>query len=228
MMETYRHEIKYVCTAAQIEDIKMRLSAVAAIDKNAHNGSYIIRSIYFDDYYNSSYYDNESGVDPREKWRIRIYNGDDSRILLECKRKESGKVNKKSDIISLNEFYDILQGKLDSYKFDSRKVFNRFKILTEIKLLRPVVIVQYKRFPFICDEGNVRITLDCDISSSCDFGNFFSDKLYLQPIQSKYRQLLEVKYDELLPDEIYNVTQLKNMLQQSFSKYYLCRKVGKL
>lgn len=46
-------------------------------------GYYHIRSIYFDDYHNSSFYSNEAGVDPRVKYRIRIYNAGDASIKLE-------------------------------------------------------------------------------------------------------------------------------------------------
>ena len=57
---------------------------------------YNIRSLYFDDYYNSCFYENENGTDPREKLRIRIYNCSSERITLECKRKEHGKTLKSS------------------------------------------------------------------------------------------------------------------------------------
>ena len=38
------------------------------------NGGYLIRSLYFDDYWNSAYEEKESGVLMRKKYRIRIYN----------------------------------------------------------------------------------------------------------------------------------------------------------
>lgn len=109
--------------------------------------------------------------------------------------------------------------------FDDRQVFNRFKLFRSTKLFEPAVIVQYVRYPYVCKEGNVRITMDCNISSSKDYNNFFSKELSLRPIQEGKKQLLEVKYDEFLPDEIFRAVQLKNMRQQTFSKYYLCRKM---
>ena len=36
-------------------------------------------------------------------------------------------------------------------------------------------------------------------------------------------QLLEVKYDDYLPDHIYHAIQMTSMRQETFSKYYLCR-----
>lgn len=224
-MDNYRHEIKYICTVSELEELKIKLSAVAEPDRHAKNGSYRIRSIYFDDHYNSSYFDNESGVDPREKWRIRIYDNDESLILLECKRKMRGMINKKQVRLSREEYDRIVRGDIE-LKFDDRNILNRFYCLMETRLLRPVVIVQYTRFPFICFEGNVRITLDCDISSSVDYDHFFDRDICLRPIQERDQQLLEIKYDEFLPDEIYHAIHLKNRQQQTFSKYYLCRSIG--
>ena len=36
--------------------------------------------------------------------------------------------------------------------------------------------------------------------------------------------VLEVKYDEFLPDYIYKGIELENLQRTAFSKYYLCRK----
>ena len=86
----YRHEFKYRCTAAQLAVLKGRLDAVMVPDAHAGPEGYTIRSLYFDDWENRCYYGNENGTDPREKFRIRIYNASEDRITLECKRKEHG------------------------------------------------------------------------------------------------------------------------------------------
>ena len=38
------------------------------------------------------------------------------------------------------------------------------------------------------------------------------------------KHILEVKYDELLPDFLYQLMSLGSLQQTAFSKYYLCRK----
>ena len=90
MNEThYRHEFKYLVSEAQILLLKNRISSIMSADPHAgRNGGYSIRSLYFDNYVNGCYYDNENGVEPREKYRIRIYNHSRERVVLECKRKE--------------------------------------------------------------------------------------------------------------------------------------------
>ena len=87
----YRHELKYVCTAAELALIQSRIHHLIPLDSHVGDtGMYNIRSLYFDDYYNRCYYENENGTDPREKFRIRIYNGSTDKISLELKKKERG------------------------------------------------------------------------------------------------------------------------------------------
>ena len=87
----YRHELKYQISDAQVAMLKNRITHLIPADSHAgSDGSYTIRSLYFDDYENRCFRENEDGTDPREKFRIRIYNHSDARIMLECKRKDHG------------------------------------------------------------------------------------------------------------------------------------------
>ena len=97
----FRHELKYLCSAAELKMLEVRLQDVMKPDPHTdETGCYLIRSTYFDDLYDRCLNENESGVSPREKWRVRIYNCSDRRISLECKRKEYGMIQKKSCQIS--------------------------------------------------------------------------------------------------------------------------------
>ena len=79
----YRHELKYQVTDAQIQMLKNRINHLLPLDSHvAETGSYVIRSLYFDDYYDRCLQENENGTDPREKFRIRIYNGSAAKISL--------------------------------------------------------------------------------------------------------------------------------------------------
>ena len=93
----FRHELKYLCSSAELKMLEVRLQNVMKPDPHTNeSGCYLIRSTYFDDLYDRCLNENESGVSPREKWRVRIYNASDRRISLECKRKEYGMIQKKS------------------------------------------------------------------------------------------------------------------------------------
>lgn len=220
----YRHELKYRCSAIQMAIIESRLKDIMRLDAHSHNGIYQIRSLYFDNLYNRCYYENENGTDPREKYRIRIYNANSNRISFECKRKERSKTYKTACIITKDQYYELINGnQLDEYH-DKPELLCKFLFLMQTQHFRPSTIVEYERTPYVYDIGNVRITLDRNISSSEDYLNFFSDRILTRPILPQGQHLLEVKYDELLPVFIKDVLELGNIQQTTFSKFYLCKK----
>jgi len=221
----YRHEFKYLISEQQLCILKNRLMAIVPIDKNVgEDGKYNIRSVYFDGYYNSCFYENLSGVDPREKFRIRIYNHLDARISLECKRKEHGKTLKTSCLLSRAQCDKLLNKQYPLDLIDKSPVSNKLIVKMMNRLMRPVIIVDYDRVPFVYKNGNVRITLDTNIASSTAIDSFFDGSIVKRPVLPVGMQLLEVKYDEYLPDYIYQMLQLDDLQQTTFSKYFLCRK----
>lgn len=222
----FRHELKYLCSDAQLLALSTRLSHVLTPDPHTdESGCYYIRSMYFDDYDNSCFYDNEDGTAIREKWRIRTYGCSDSTIKLECKRKEQGMINKKACALTKEQFEALADpGSRILPSSDYPELLNRFILLKRTKLFHPTTIVSYERTPFICDNGNVRVTFDRNITSSSQFDSFFTRQITQRPIMERGRQLLEVKYDEYIPDYIYHAIQSGSMQQITFSKYYLCRK----
>ena len=167
--------------------------------------------------------ENENGTDPREKFRIRIYNASDRRITLECKRKEHTMTNKVSCPLTKDQLTMILNGSLPESAVDSdllRKLF----LLHEQDNLKPNVIVAYERTPFVYAPGNVRITFDRNIGSTTNISGFFAPRLPLRPVLPTGKHILEVKYDAFLPDFLYEVMNLGSLTQTAFSKYYICRK----
>ena len=220
----YRHELKYSCSAGQIAIIQSRLQNLMPFDQHAQNGCYTVRSMYFDNYENRCFYENESGCDPREKFRVRIYNANDSRISLECKRKERGKTHKTSCLLSREQYSRLAEGGGSLDLSDAPELLRRFWVLMKTQRFTPSVIVEYDRTPYVYKIGNVRITLDRNIRSSNDFDRFFEANMTTRPILPHGQHLLEVKYDELLPGFIMENLELGSLQQTTFSKFYLCRK----
>lgn len=220
----YRHELKYQCSIVQLQIIKSRLDRMISIDKNAPNGHYLVRSMYFDNYANRCYYENEIGASPREKFRIRIYNASDEKISLECKRKERGKIYKTSCCISKEQFYALTNNRKIEDISNKNSLLQKFYYLMKTELFRPVIIVEYDRIPYVYKDGNVRITIDKNIRSTIDFEHFFESNLSTRDIMLSGQHLLEVKFDEFLPDFIKETLELSDLRRTTFSKYYLCRK----
>ncbi len=225
MPTEYRHEYKYLCTAEQLFLLNARLKGLLKPDPHAGaGGSYFIRSLYFDTPENTCFYENENGTDPRSKYRIRIYNSSDQRILLERKSKRRGMTHKDACPISRCLCEKMLAGELPPPTAGQPPLLREMLAELRTKHMRPAVIVQYERRPYICPVGNVRITLDTRISASRSFRHFFSPHIPARQILANGQGILEVKWDQLLPSHIKNQLSLEGLSQTAFSKYYLCRK----
>ena len=221
----YRHELKYVISAAQIPLLKSRIANLMQPDPHAGaDGIYNIRSLYFDDYSNRCFYENENGTDPREKFRIRIYNHSPQRITLECKRKECGRTQKTACPLTLEQAQLLIQGKPLPQMETLPPLLKKLTLEMRTRGLHPVVIVEYERIPYVYKNGNVRVTFDTQISSSSHVADFFSETLPRRPVMPVGQHLLEVKFDEYLPDFIYRSLNIGSLCQSAYSKYYLCRK----
>ena len=220
-----RHEYKYVITNTQQATLQNRILGLLKLD--SHVGpekKYVITSLYFDDINNSCYYDNVNGVDPREKFRIRIYNHDTSRITLECKRKERGKTIKSSCPLTLSQAQSLVMGKAIPNVSSQPPLLQKLTVKMLTSLMRPKVIVEYERIPYVSKLGNVRITFDVNLCSSTDVSDFLNGNYKKRPVMPKDTLLMEVKWDDFLPDTIYRALSVENLQQTAFSKYCLCRR----
>jgi hypothetical protein len=219
----YRHELKYICNEMELACLTGRIKNLISLDKNVtETGIYNIRSLYFDDYYHTCFHENEAGTDPREKFRIRIYNGSTEKISLELKKKEKGKTLKLACSLTLEQCKQLMKGiPLENSK-QYPEILQKLSLLMRTRLMKPTVIVDYDRTPYVCKDGNVRITMDRNISSSSYVKDFLNPSVRKRPIMQAGQHILEVKYDEFLPDYIMKNMELGTLKQTAFSKFYLC------
>lgn len=227
MAADYRHELKYLITAGQAACLVPRLKALMQPDPHAGpKGSYNIRSLYFDDAWDSCLEQNENGTDPREKYRLRIYGCSPSLIRLELKRKEHAKTQKLACPVTEEECRALMAGRplLPGLAPAAPALLRRLAAEQRTRLLAPRVIVGYERTPFVYPLGNVRVTLDSALISSSACKQFLQPQLPARGVLPTGLMLLEVKFDEFLPDQIYRALQLQNLQQTAFSKYALCRR----
>ncbi len=225
----YRHEYKYLVSTEQITILQNRLPVIMQLDPHVNSegkykGFYNIRSAYFDDIDNSAYYDIQAGTDPRQKFRIRIYNHSDERISLELKQKRAGKCLKHSCPLSRSQCDALINDETLPFDESYPSLLQQLLMQIETRMLHPVVIVEYERIPYIFPIGNVRVTLDLNTRSSSQCERFFDDELLYRPVLQTGQHVFEVKWDEVLPDFIYQALSLDNLRQSSFSKYYNARK----
>ena len=113
--ELFRNEWKYLIGASEKELLELRMKHLLKKDPNAKGNGYMIRSLYFEDYFNSAYAEKESGVLMRKKYRIRIYDCSDRSIKLERKKKFGSYIYKESAPLTKEEFYKISMGIINFY-----------------------------------------------------------------------------------------------------------------
>lgn len=220
----YRVEQKYIITEDKIAYLKFKLENIMQYDKHAKDGIYRIRSLYFDDMYDSYLEDNESGNDFREKYRIRTYNNEKNKIHLEIKAKELGYTSKVKEEISEEECLRFIERESWYLKKSDGAVKRKLYALMLMKRMQPVQIVEYDRIPFVEEKGNVRVTFDKNIIGTSEIHTFFDETLPGIPLLPTGKHILEVKYDEFLPDYIKQILNEVHLQKTAFSKYYYARK----
>lgn len=225
----YRNELKFELTDYDLIRLKHRLAPLMRPDSHQGSNGYLIRSLYFDDLYDSCTAEKENGINRREKYRIRIYDNNSNYIRLEKKIKYADRTKKLTQRLCLSDYGALLSGNTDSlHVILSRKEDGLLKELA-LKILAmkfsPKCVISYERFAFIEKMGNVRITFDRNIEGSRRIDSLFDPALYMAPIMLRDHHILEVKYDELLPHYILQALDLGNLQRQSFSKYSMTRAV---
>lgn len=222
----YRHEIKHEIHAGDKAAIIANLRAVARADPHAGpDGRYQIRSLYFDNLYDKALREKKDGVSRREKFRIRYYNGDLSFLQLEKKVKEGGLGYKLSAPISAAEAQRLVDGDLSWMPGSGRALVIELYSKMKAQGLRPSVIVDYRRTPFVYGPGNVRVTLDENIRTGLKYVDFLNPRCVMIPAGEPV-VLLEVKWDAFLPAVIRRAIQVPSRRAGAFSKYERCRIYG--
>ena len=218
----YRYEKKYIINNLQMEILKNNLSATLYKDSNIKNndGSYFIRSMYFDDYKDTSYNQVIDGISKREKYRIRYYDLDPSYITLEKKSKVNNLGKKDKDKLTKEEVENFIKG---IENVGDKPVVNELERVIKTRFYKPVIIIDYQRRAFTYPINDVRITLDYNISCSYQIEKFFDNDINSIPLMEKNTAILEVKYNDFLPDVIKQIINIKNLEVTSFSKYSLGR-----
>jgi len=221
----FRHEVKHEINYLDMLTLRQRLSAVCRTDPHAIDGKYEIRSLYFDTPGDTALREKLDGVNYRQKFRIRVYNRNPVPIFLERKAKISGLCRKDSAEISADEALAIVNGNLQWMQKDARPLVRELFHQMTVTQLAPKTLVDYTRYPFIYAPGNVRITMDFNLRTGLRAVNLLD---FVSPTvpAGDAPILLEVKWDEYLPDIIRDIVQVGSRHAASFSKYAQCRIYG--
>lgn len=224
--KAYRHELKYIINEGEHRLLSTRLRATLQQDYFAslNGGEYFIRSLYFDDPFNTAVDEKMSGVESRDKYRIRIYNLKDDVIKLERKHKEGQYIKKDSCSLTREECDAIVAGHYRCL-LNREEPFARYMYgVFASQRIQPKVLVDYTREPYVFPYEDVRITFDKNVRTAMRATDLFNPDLPTYPVWNLNNcMILEVKFNNSLPQYVADLIQLDAAQHTAASKYVFCR-----
>lgn len=215
-----RHEEKHQVNLREDLVLSQRLGKLFPRDPHAGpEGVYQVVSLYFDDPYDTALRQKLDGVNRREKFRLRYYGEAPGFLKLEKKWKVNGLCGKRSARLTVEEGRRLLSGERTFLLERGEPLLLEFA--SKLTKLSPKTVVAYRREAFIFAPGNVRVTLDRDIRSGGP-ESFFRPEDLLPALPGV--TVLEVKYNEFLPEIVSLAVQTPDRRAGACSKYALCRR----
>lgn len=217
-MDLKRTELKFILAYEEYYKLKNELTLICSLDVHTdkNHGHYHIRSLYFDDIYDSRVMEKADGVEFHQKYRIRTYNNIQKRLEYKTK---SGNLTGKQQLwltseveeALLHQNYPVLYQNLDD------PLVEQMVIRMKLDHLLPSLWIDYDREAYTYPIGDTRITFDKNITVS----SYQRSHLFQRNILEPQTMVLEVKFNDILPDIISKVVFHRNYQTLSYSKYYM-------
>lgn len=221
-----RTELKHEITKMDCHLLREKLKHVMKTDPHAKkDGKYLIRSVYFDNFENKILHQKKEGLLDRDKYRVRLYDHNPNLLNLEKKSKRNNLTYKDKCRITAEEYEKIRFGEIAWMENDSRPLIQELFFQMMMFQIYPVTVVDYEREVFIYEYGNVRVTFDSSIKTSFRNNDVLNPDLAMVDTNPEI-VILEVKYDEYLPEVIRRLLQIGPRKKGTYSKYQVSRMYG--
>lgn len=222
-VQKYRNELKIQLNPADKIILRSRLSRVFETDKHADShGNYRVSSLYFDTPEDQALREKLSGLQMRDKYRIRYYGKNLDFIRLEKKSKHGSVSTKRQARLSLEQVEKILAMDIDWLLDAADPLLVELYVKIKHEGLRPRSITRYDRTAYHFEAGNVRLTIDQNLHIGWDPYDFLDPEKHLFPTTDA--PILEIKYDDYLPDIVRQMTGLASRRVAAYSKYAASRR----
>lgn len=218
-----RHEEKYIIDYRQYAMLRQRAMELLTPDPHGNMGSYVITSLYYDDFYDHALDEKLDGLPEHSKFRIRTYDYTDRTIKLERKDKH-GILTKKQAATIFREQIPRLDGTntdLDAFSGKAGEIAAQIKAGN----YKPVVAVRYRRDAFFFSGSDLRLTFDTNLETiGPNAEALFSARVTGFPVLDANSVIMEIKYGSHIPSFVRKFTAVHSK-QLSVSKYALCREI---
>lgn len=228
----FRHEVKSLISRKHALQLRTVLRPLLQPDPHAGpDGTYRVRSLYFDDPRDSALLEKEAGIGIRTKYRLRLYDHDPDTLRLECKGKEGEMVRKRTLPLSRDQALALLSGEAGMFGLGAAAdpagdgLLWEFLLARHRGLLRPASLVDYQREAFVHPATRVRMTLDTELAAPRPplelFDGGLASAARALPDSSV---ILELKFDRYVPESLARLLDRVPKIPMALSKYALCRR----
>ena len=222
-----RLEFKYLVRLEDLEALREAVLCYLEPDPSTPSGrnEYTVRSIYLDTFGFDDYYEKESGVQHRQKVRVRGYNEGttETPVFLEIKRKDNMAISKVRVSIRFADLRSLLDsGDVERYvpRPETREEVRRFLFHIYRHSRKPTVLIQYEREAYFYRfDSSVRLTLDKNLRSLAfpELEDLYDERRTRRSFPGHF--LLEVKFSNGVPTWFKGILQSFGLERTSFSKY---------
>lgn len=221
-----RREEKYVIANQEALLYSSHLENTLNKDEFSQNGSYMVRSLYFDTIDDKDFFDKINEQEIRRKIRLRIYDTSAEVAKLELKQKQGVYQKKTSITIAREDACGLISCDFSVLLKYNNPFANELYTIMSMECYRPKTIVEYGRMAYMAKENHIRLTFDHDIRANESNFNLFDKDLQLSPVFPMDAVVFEVKYDQFLLGYISEMIACINRRPVSSSKYCMGRSMG--
>lgn len=225
VLQVKRQEIKYQISFLEYKKLERNLKACMRQDEYAGtDGTYRVRSLYFDTPLEKDRMDVLRGGEKRRKIRLRVYSPDDKTAKLELKAKE-GRFQKKTSLpVTREEAEELIQGRFECLRKKNTKTAEHLYMELVRGMYRPRVMVEYQRAAFYIPFQEVRVTFDWNAAANRMNTDLFAKDICWTPLRPSSVGVLEVKFNGYLFSYVQNLLEEVEKLPTMNGKYiYACK-----
>lgn len=221
-----RREEKYTIQTKEALFYYDKFEKIMSTDKFSKDGSYTVRSLYFDNVDDKDFFDKINEQYFRRKIRLRIYSPNDKTAKLEIKQKQGVFQKKRSLSITRDDAKELIEGNTSILLNYDNDFANEAYSIMNLECYKPKTIIEYQRRAFMAKENQIRLTFDSNIRATESSFDLFSENLLLNPIIDPNYVIFEVKYNHFMLSYISDMIADINRSAVSSSKYCMGRSIG--
>lgn len=221
-----RREYKYLLPRRLMPSLRAALRGRCTADRyGGPDGTYRIRSLYFDDDGLGLYQATERDAPSRYNARVRQYpDAAQAPIMAEIKARNGDTIQKSRGLLAPDRWAAVVGGG----PVDATPPLENFLSRVQGRDLRPRVLIQYRREAWASDlDGYARVSVDTEIvGQRWERLSFDIDERDFRPLDTPMVSwtresicVLELKFADRAPRWMVDLVQSMELLRHSFSKF---------